>query len=176
MAKVTDMKVMYDIIFLNAQNLSVKEIEEKISVDYKTIYRYVNMEKFKNTSPKNLKYKEFIEGGKTFDEFKTEYGVEFPQPQYWGCKMLKRLVKDSSILPTRELVKKYELGISYNTLSKLFDNGEIKKALNQCLNIKNSVEAIKAKTEVAEKSTNSSIEELVEKIKKLGVKEVILKF
>jgi len=176
MAKVVDMKIVYDVFNLNAQKMSVKEIEEKLGVDYKFIYRYVHPEKFQNASPKILKYKKFIESGKSFDEFKSEYGVEFPQPQYWSCKMLKRLVKDSSILPTRKLVEKHGLGISYNTLTKLFEDGSIKKALTQCLNIKNSVEAIKAETEVVEKSTDSSIEELVEKIKKLGVKEVILKF
>jgi len=174
MAKITDMNVLYNIFNLNAQNKSIKDIEDELKVDYKIIYRYVNLGKFRNVSPKIKKYKKFIESGKTFDEFKSEFGVEFPQPQYWPCCILKRIVKDSANLPTRKLVEKHGLGISYNTLSKLFEDGSIKMALNQCLGVKNSTEA-KAKVEV-EKSTSASIEELVEKIKELGVKEVILKF
>jgi len=173
--KTIDMKDIFDIILLSKKIKNLMEINKRFpQYSYPTISRIVSVNNNSSAS-KYIKYREFILATNSWKLFKDKFFMDFPQPKYWPVEILKGVVRDSAKHSYKELLLKYSFNFSEATLKKLFETGEIKTALKAVLNT--PVKCKMVEEEVEEKSGNfNEIAALVERIKALGAKEVIIKF
>ena len=173
--KFLDMKDVFDIILLAKKGRKLVDIQKEYpQYSFTTISRICSSRN-NSASSKYAKYRKFIEVTESWPHFKEKFFIDFPQPQYWPAEFLKKLVRDSAHYSYRELIKKYELNFSEYVLKNLFESGEIKKYLKDILN--KSAAEVKDKQVAEEKSSDfNEIAALIKKLKKLGAKEVIVKF
>jgi len=171
--KFLDMCDIFNIILLAKKGKKLVDIQKEYpQYSFATISRLCSPRN-NSASTKYNKYRSFIEATESWSHFKEKFFLDFPQPQYWPARFLKKLVRDSAHYSYRELIKKYELNFSEYVLKNLFESGEIKKHLKKVLN-----SAAEVKNEVVEEKSRdfNEITALIEKLKKLGAKEVIVKF